>query len=139
MWPYLGPHEPIPTKFGLWVFFIILHQYMVSKMKKKKKNCDIITSVLYTFPESVLLISANINRGGLPTVRLWRCGALHMGSLVLGHSGPVAQKKEKRKWREKERKKKERKEKEKEEKEEREREREREQRKDLENNCVLRY
>ena len=32
----LGPHEPIPTKFGLWMFLLMLHQYMVSKMKKKK-------------------------------------------------------------------------------------------------------
>ena len=45
-----GHHEPIPTKFGLWIFFIMLHRYMVSKTlkcKKKKKNCDVIASVLY--------------------------------------------------------------------------------------------
>ena len=32
------PHEPIPTKFGLWMFFIMLHRYMVSKMLKCKKS-----------------------------------------------------------------------------------------------------
>ena len=45
-----GPHEPIPTQFGLWMFFIMLHRYMVSKIlksKKKKENCDVIASVLY--------------------------------------------------------------------------------------------
>ena len=43
-----GPHEPIPTKFGLWMFFIMLHRYMVSRTLKCKKNfCDVITSVLY--------------------------------------------------------------------------------------------
>ena len=44
-----GPHEPIPTKFGLWMFFIILHWYLVSKTLKCKKNvfCDVIASVLY--------------------------------------------------------------------------------------------
>ena len=29
-----GPHEPIPTKFGLWMFFIMLHRDMVSKTLK---------------------------------------------------------------------------------------------------------
>ena len=44
----LGPHQPIPTKFGLWMFLIMLHRYMVSKtLKCKKVYCDVITSVLY--------------------------------------------------------------------------------------------
>ena len=30
----LGHHEPIPTKFGLWMFFIMLHGNMVSKTLK---------------------------------------------------------------------------------------------------------
>ena len=49
MWPYLGPHEPIPTKLGLWMFFILLHRYMVSKTLKCKKKffCNVIASVLY--------------------------------------------------------------------------------------------
>ena len=45
-----GPHEPIPTKFGLWMFSsIMLHQYMVSKTLKCKKRffCVVIASVLY--------------------------------------------------------------------------------------------
>ena len=43
-----GPHEPIPTKFGLWMFFIMLHRDMVSKTLKCKKGfCDVIASVLY--------------------------------------------------------------------------------------------
>ena len=44
-----GPHELIPTQFGLWMFFIMLHQYMVSKTLKSKKKffCDVIASVLY--------------------------------------------------------------------------------------------
>ena len=33
-----GPHEPVPTKFGLWMFVIMLHRYMVSKMLKCKKS-----------------------------------------------------------------------------------------------------
>ena len=33
-----GPHELIPTKFGLWMFFIMLHRYMVSKTLKCKKK-----------------------------------------------------------------------------------------------------
>ena len=33
------PHEPIPTKFELWKFFIMLYRYMVFKtMKCEKKN-----------------------------------------------------------------------------------------------------
>ena len=45
----LDPHEPIPTQFGLWMFFIMLHRYMVSKTLKSKKKgfCDVIASVLY--------------------------------------------------------------------------------------------
>ena len=45
----LGPHEPIPTKFGLWMSFIMLHWYMVSKMLECKKSffCHVITSALY--------------------------------------------------------------------------------------------
>ena len=37
-------------EFGLWMFFIMLHRYMVSKRLKSKKSffCDVITSVLYT-------------------------------------------------------------------------------------------
>ena len=43
-----SPHEPIPTQFGLWMFFIMLHRYMVSKtLKSKKVFCDVIASVLY--------------------------------------------------------------------------------------------
>ena len=38
-WSHIsGSHEPIPTKFGLWMFFIILHRYMVSKTLKCKKS-----------------------------------------------------------------------------------------------------
>ena len=33
-----GPHEPIPTQIGLWMFFIMLHWYMVSKTLKSKKS-----------------------------------------------------------------------------------------------------
>ena len=33
-----GPHESIPTKFGLWMFFIMLYRYMVSKTLKCKKS-----------------------------------------------------------------------------------------------------
>ena len=33
-----GPHEPIPTQFGLWMFVIMLHRYMVSKTLKSKKK-----------------------------------------------------------------------------------------------------
>ena len=29
-----GSHEPIPTKFGLWMFFIMLHRYIISKTLK---------------------------------------------------------------------------------------------------------
>ena len=49
-----GPHKPIPTKFGLWMFFIMLHRDMVSKTLKceKKVFCDVIASVLYTGPVS---------------------------------------------------------------------------------------
>ena len=44
-----GPHEPIPTKFGLWRFFIMLYRYTIfKKLKCKKVFCDVITSVLYT-------------------------------------------------------------------------------------------
>ena len=43
-----GPYEPIPTKFGLWMFFIMLHWYMLSKtLKCKQVFCDVIASVLY--------------------------------------------------------------------------------------------
>ena len=44
-----GPHEPILTQFGLLMFFIMLHRYMVSKTLKSKKKffCDVIASVLY--------------------------------------------------------------------------------------------
>ena len=47
MRPYIsGPHEPIPTKFGLWMFFIMLHRDMVSKkLKFQQKNCDVIASI----------------------------------------------------------------------------------------------
>ena len=42
-----GPHEPIPTKFGLWMFFIMLHRYMVSKtLKCNKSFCDVIAKEL---------------------------------------------------------------------------------------------
>ena len=34
-----GPHEPIPTQFGLWMFFIMFHWYMVSKTLKSNKSC----------------------------------------------------------------------------------------------------
>ena len=43
-----GPHEPIPTKFGLWMFFIMLHRYMVSKMLKLKKKFFVMSSLLYS-------------------------------------------------------------------------------------------
>ena len=33
-----GPHEAIPTQFGLWMFFIMLHRYMISKTLKSKKS-----------------------------------------------------------------------------------------------------
>ena len=33
-----GPHEQISTKFELWIFFIILHWYMVFKMLKCPKK-----------------------------------------------------------------------------------------------------
>ena len=45
-----GSQELIPTKFGLWMFFIMLHRYMVSKTLKYKKKevfCDVIASVIY--------------------------------------------------------------------------------------------
>ena len=50
MRPYLGPQELIPIQFGLWMFFIMLHRYMVFKTlkSKKKKFCDVIASVLYS-------------------------------------------------------------------------------------------
>ena len=42
-----GSHEPILTKFGLWMFFIMLHRYMVSKtLKCKKKKVVFVTSSL---------------------------------------------------------------------------------------------
>ena len=31
-----GHHESIPTKFALWMFFIMLHRYIVSKTRKCK-------------------------------------------------------------------------------------------------------
>ena len=43
----LGPNEPIPTKFGLWMFFIMLHRYMVSKTLKCKK-VFVTSSLLYS-------------------------------------------------------------------------------------------
>ena len=47
----LGPHEPIPTKFVVWRFFIMLYRNM---KKKKSWKCwknifdDVITLVLYS-------------------------------------------------------------------------------------------
>ena len=38
MWPYLGPPWTFPTQFGLWMFFIMLHRYMVSKTLKCEKS-----------------------------------------------------------------------------------------------------
>ena len=48
----LDHHEPIPTKFALWMFFIMLQPPSINgiqnfEMKKKKSFCDVITSVLY--------------------------------------------------------------------------------------------
>ena len=44
-----GPHEPIPTKFWLWMFFIMLHRDMVSKtLKCKKKKFFVTSSLLYS-------------------------------------------------------------------------------------------
>ena len=54
MRPYLGPHEPIPTKFGWSKFFIMRHgiqmvnsvqnaEMQKEKKKKKKPSCDVIT------------------------------------------------------------------------------------------------
>ena len=43
-----GPHEPIPTQFGPWMFFIMLYRYASKTLKSKKKVfCDVIASVLY--------------------------------------------------------------------------------------------
>ena len=57
----LGPHEPIPTKFGLWMFSITFHRYMVSKMlkcKKKKGFCFVLflvmSSLLYSMGLSLI-------------------------------------------------------------------------------------
>ena len=45
MRPYLrGAHELIPTKFELWMFFIMLHQYMVSKTLE----CIVMSSLLHS-------------------------------------------------------------------------------------------
>ena len=48
------PHEPIPTKFGQWRFFIMLHRYngiqkhiKTLKCKKKKVVCNVSTSVIH--------------------------------------------------------------------------------------------
>ena len=53
----LGPHELIPTKFGLYMLFIMLHWYMVFKNSEMQKQdiCDIITSVLYSNAQSYVV------------------------------------------------------------------------------------
>ena len=53
-----GPHEPIPTKFGLWMFFIMLHRGMVSKMLKcKKKKVFVTSSLLYSIQADPIRVS----------------------------------------------------------------------------------
>ena len=42
-------HELIPTKFELWMFFIMLHRYMVFKTLKCKK-VFVMPSLLYSVP-----------------------------------------------------------------------------------------
>ena len=42
-----GPHEPIPTQFFLWMFFIMLHWYIISKTQKSKKFF-VTSSLLYS-------------------------------------------------------------------------------------------
>ena len=46
----LGPHEPIPTKFWLWMFFHAqpIHGIQNAEMQKKV-FCDVIASVLHSF------------------------------------------------------------------------------------------
>ena len=44
-----GPHKPIPTKCWLWMFFIMLHRYMVSKTEMHKKKI-VMSSLLYSIP-----------------------------------------------------------------------------------------
>ena len=68
MRPYLGPHEPIPTKFGLWMFFIMLHQYMVSetlKCKKKKKKIDVASVHYCIFDPSLVVIGLQLFKADL--------------------------------------------------------------------------
>ena len=49
------PHELIPTKFGLWMFFIMLHWYGIQNAEMQKKVfCDVIASVPYTRGEGLL-------------------------------------------------------------------------------------
>ena len=54
-----GPHEPIPTKFGLWIFFIMLNQYMVSNMPKCKKSFFVMSWLLYSMSQVMWLMKHN--------------------------------------------------------------------------------
>ena len=56
-----GPHESIPTKFGLWIFFIMIHRYMVSKTLKCKKKFFVMASLLYSI---IHMPFPSVNIGG---------------------------------------------------------------------------
>ena len=46
-------HEPIPTQFGLWMFFIMLHRYSIQNTEIQKKFF-VTSSLLYSIAETEL-------------------------------------------------------------------------------------
>ena len=54
-----GPGEPIPTKFGLWMFFIMLRRDMISKTMKCK-ICFLMTSHFGTLLVSLYYICSDL-------------------------------------------------------------------------------
>ena len=81
-----GPHEPIPTQFGLWMCFIMLHRYMYPKhWNPKKVFCDVIASVLcVVLPHYIIIMCAAMARAPSWTFKSWMLLRDHSKILVRG-------------------------------------------------------